>query len=115
MSDYRNLIDERTGRGATFKLFNVTRKTYDIGSTSSSQYLGRQLQIELKGGAILLEPGALQYSLGHLSAEVQKKRGGRLFASRRRASGNRRIGVCDQIFRDRAGLDGTNAQTFHHR
>ncbi len=76
MSNYRNLIDERTGKGATFKLFNVTRKTHDVGSTSSSQYLGRQLQMQLTGGAVLLEPGALQYSLGRLTAEVQKNEAG---------------------------------------
>ena len=72
MSNYRNLIDERTGKGATFKLFSITRKTYDLGSSSASHYLGRQLQIELKGGSALLEPGALQYSKGRLQIEVQK-------------------------------------------
>lgn len=76
MADYRQLIDERRGRGATFKLFNVTRKTHDVGSTSAARYLGRQLQIELDGGSALLEPGALQYSRGQLSAEVQKNEAG---------------------------------------
>ena len=76
MSDYRNLLDSRTGRGATFELYSVTRKTHDVGSASASRYLGRQLRIKLDGGSALLEPGALQYSLGQLTAEVQKNETG---------------------------------------
>ena len=75
---YRTLIDERAGRGATFKLFNLSRKSHDIGSNIVNQYLGRQLQIQLNGGSVLLEPGALQYSRGRLTAEIQKNESGGL-------------------------------------
>ena len=76
MSEYRQLIDERNGRGANFKLFKLTRKSHEIGNQTVSHYLGRQLQVELNGGSVLLEPGALQYSRGQLSVEVQKNEAG---------------------------------------
>jgi len=69
MSDFRKLVDEKTGRGAKFELFNVSR--LDTITERRSQ-VGRQIKITLNGGAAALEPGALQYSVGQLQIEVQK-------------------------------------------
>ncbi len=69
MSDFRKLADEKTGRGAKFELYDVSRHDR---ITDRRMHLGRQLKITLSGGSAALEPGALQYSLGHLQVEVQK-------------------------------------------
>jgi uncharacterized protein (AIM24 family) len=69
MADFRKLVDEKTGRGAKFELFDVSRHDR---ITDRRMHLGRQLRITLTGGSAALEPGALQYSIGHLQAEVQK-------------------------------------------
>lgn len=76
MSEYRTLLEERTGRGAKFEIFSVNRKTHISGQGNVSRYLGRQLRITLTGGSALLEPGALQYSVGSLTAEIQKNEAG---------------------------------------
>jgi len=69
MADFRKLVDEKTGRGAKFELFDVSRHDR---ITDRRMHLGRQLRITLTGGSAALEPGALQYSIGHLQTEVQK-------------------------------------------
>lgn len=69
MSDFRTLVDEQTGNGARFELFDVSRHDK---ITERRMLVGRQLCITLTGGAAALEPGALQYSIGQLTAEVQK-------------------------------------------
>jgi uncharacterized protein (AIM24 family) len=69
MSEFRKLVDSKVGRGATFELYDVSRHDR---ITDRRTHLGRQLKITLDGGSAALEPGALQYSLGHLTAEVQK-------------------------------------------
>lgn len=69
MSDFRKLVDEKTGRGVKFELFDVSRHDK---ITERRMQVGRQLRITLSGGAAALEPGALQYSIGQLQIEVQK-------------------------------------------
>jgi uncharacterized protein (AIM24 family) len=69
MSDFRKLVDEKTGRGVKFELYDVSR--LDKITERRSQ-VGRQIKITLTGGSAALEPGALQYSIGHLQIEVQK-------------------------------------------
>ena len=69
MSDFRKLADQKTGSGAKFELFDVSRLDQ---ITERRTQVGRQLKITLSGGSAALEPGALQYSIGHLQAEVQK-------------------------------------------
>lgn len=69
MSEFRTLVDEQAGNGAKFELYDVSRHDR---ITERRKLVGRQIKITLTGGAAALEPGALQYSLGHLTAEVQK-------------------------------------------
>ena len=69
MSDFRKLVDEKTGRGCKFELFDVSRHDK---ITERRLQVGRQIKITLNGGSASLEPGALQYSHGHLQATVQK-------------------------------------------
>lgn len=78
MSEFRTLLDQRAGKGAKFELFSVTRKNSFMGQQAASAYLGRQLRITLTGGSALLEPGALQYSVGKMTAEIQKNESGGL-------------------------------------
>lgn len=87
MADYRTKIDENTGRGARFELYQFNRKSFALGmdGAAPSVMLGspstaRQLRIVLDGGSALLEPGALQYAHGRLQVEVQKNEQGGLFA-----------------------------------
>lgn len=69
MSDFRRLADEKTGRGIKFELFDVSRHDK---VTERRVQVGRQIKITLNGGAVALEPGALQYSVGQMQIEVQK-------------------------------------------
>jgi uncharacterized protein (AIM24 family) len=69
MSDFRKLVDEKTGRGVKFELFDVSRHDR---ITDRRTLVGRQIRISLSGGSAALEPGALQYSHGQLQVEVQK-------------------------------------------
>ena len=69
MADFRSLADSKTGRGAKFELFDVSRHDQ---ITERRTQIGRQLKITLSGGSAALEPGALQYSVGQLTTEVQK-------------------------------------------
>jgi uncharacterized protein (AIM24 family) len=69
MADFRTLADTKTGRGAKFELFDVSRHDQ---ITERRTQIGRQLKITLSGGSAALEPGALQYSVGQMTTEVQK-------------------------------------------
>lgn len=81
MSDYRKLVDEVEGDGVRIAKYRyiekrmVTRGLPTEGGTITfvpeltDIY---QLCIELKGGAILLEPGALQYMHGRIESSVQR-------------------------------------------
>ena len=69
MSEFRKLADEQVGNGAKFELYDVSRHDR---ITERRMLVGRQIKITLTGGSAALEPGALQYSLGQLTAEVQK-------------------------------------------
>ncbi|AHE54311.1 AIM24 family protein [Sphingomonas sanxanigenens] len=95
MSDYRTKIDEKTGRGARFELYQFKRKSYSlgIGGEGATYYGGepitvRQLRIILDGGSALLEPGALQYAHGKLQVEVQQNEQGGFFARAVRSAGS---------------------------
>lgn len=93
MADYRTKIDERAGRGASFELYQFTRKTYALGvdGTAPTMLSGpttaRQLRVILAGGSALLEPGALQYAHGKLAVEVQKNEQGGIFARAMKSAG----------------------------
>lgn len=69
MSEFRTLVDEKNGRGCRFELYDVTRHDK---ITERRMLVGRQIKVVLSGGSAALEPGALQYSHGHLQATVQK-------------------------------------------
>lgn len=96
MTDYRTKIDEKTGTGAHFELYQFARKSYALGMASEAGAIHvqpthprtmRQLRIKLDGGAALLEPGALQYAVGNLQIEVQKNEQGGIFARAVRSAG----------------------------
>jgi uncharacterized protein (AIM24 family) len=81
MSDYRKLVDEVEGDGVRIGKYRyvdkrmVTRGLPTEGGTV--QYVPEltdiyQLCIELKGGAILLEPGALQYMHGRIESSIHR-------------------------------------------
>ncbi|WP_295527875.1 AIM24 family protein [Novosphingobium sp. Chol11] len=94
MADYRTKIDEKTGTGARFELYQFARKSYALGMAGEPGGIHvqpartmRQLRIVLAGGAALLEPGALQYAIGKLQVEVQKNDQGGIFARAVRSAG----------------------------
>lgn len=96
MTDYRTMIDEKSGRGTRFELYQFARKSYALGMTGEPGAIHvmpahpstvRQLRIVLDGGAALLEPGALQYAVGALQVEVQKNDQGGIFARAVRSAG----------------------------
>jgi len=96
MTEYRTKIDEKTGTGARFELYQFARKSYALAMPgeagaihvqSSHPRTMRQLRIVLDGGAALLEPGALQYATGKLQVEVQKNDQGGMFARAVRSAG----------------------------
>lgn len=95
MADYRSKIDEAAGAGVRFELYQFRRKTYALGRAPQGagapaagagaatagpvihlhppvEASARQLRIVLEGGAVLLEPGALQYAHGQLQVDMQK-------------------------------------------
>lgn len=93
MGEYRTKIDEKIGRGARFELYQFKRKSYSLamGGGPTPVYGGdpvtaRQLRIVLDGGSALLEPGALQYASGKLTAEVQKNDQGGIFGRMARSA-----------------------------
>lgn len=91
---YRVKADESVGQTATFEVHEFTRVTHaplgmsyghpmSFGSGDSSGTLNvihaaavplrsRQLKCILKGGSVLLEPGALQYAHGQIQVDVAK-------------------------------------------
>ena len=94
--DFRTVIDEKTGNGCKFQLFDVGRNDKIMGR---QQHLGRQLKITLTGGSAALEPGAFQYSAGQIQAEVQKNDKNAGFFSRQIAQAGTGESAYSTIFR----------------
>ena len=109
MSDFRTLVDEQTGNGAKFELFEVSRHDR---IAERRRVVGRQLKISLTGGAAALEPGALQYSLGALTAEVQKNDPNAGFFRRKIQSAGTGESAYSTIFRG-SGVVWTELTTKH--
>jgi len=82
MADYRELVDEVEGDGVRMAKYRfVDKRTMTRGvptdAAGGMHYIAEltdifQLCIELKGGAVLLEPGALQYMHGRIESAVQR-------------------------------------------
>jgi uncharacterized protein (AIM24 family) len=97
MTEYRTKIDERTGTGARFELYQFARKSHALAMgpvdpaavrvEHSMPTTVQQLRIVLDGGAALLEPGALQYCIGNLQIDVQRNDTGGIFARAVRSAG----------------------------
>jgi len=93
MSEYRTKIEEKSGRGARFELYQFQRKSHTHDTSTGTHYSGhllnsRQLRIVLEGGSALLEPGALQYANGKLQIEVQQNEQGGFFARAVKSAGS---------------------------
>ena len=61
MSEYRTKIEEKSGRGARFELYQFQRKSHTHDTSTGTHYSGhllnsRQLRIVLEGGSAL--PGS---------------------------------------------------------
>jgi len=89
MAEFRNVVATEAGDGVVFEIHEFARKTHvspapaapPAGAAAgqlrvvhmpSVARVSRQIRIALTGGAVLLEPGAFQYSHGRITAEVQK-------------------------------------------
>lgn len=102
--DYRFKTDELAGASVTFEVHQFRRESHaplgmsmwdamQVGSGQSAATVrihhaaavplkSRQLCMRLNGGAVLLEPGALQYAKGALQVEVTKNDKGGNFLTR---------------------------------
>jgi len=89
MAEFRNVVATEAGDGVVFEIHEFARKTHvspapaappagaagaqlRVVHMPSVARVSRQIRIALTGGAVLLEPGAFQYSHGRITAEVQK-------------------------------------------
>jgi uncharacterized protein (AIM24 family) len=81
MTEYRRLEEEVEGDGVKISKYRFVRKRTVSGGGAAADGDVRniseltsnfQLCIELTGGAILLEPGALQYMYGKIESSVQQ-------------------------------------------
>lgn len=92
MTEYRRPTAAQQGDGIKMTVHRYAEKrlvTRGIPSPdgASVQYVAEgtdifQLQIELDGGGVLLEPGALQYMHGRIESEVVRHEPGKSFISR---------------------------------
>ncbi|UFA51784.1 AIM24 family protein [Deinococcus radiophilus] len=79
---HMQLVQENRGDGITFRIHALTRVTRfshgQDGSLSETREMdGRfTVEAELQGSGVLIEPGAFQYSVGHLQAGVQQQQEG---------------------------------------
>jgi uncharacterized protein (AIM24 family) len=93
---FRQLIQEETYGGVTMRIHRYVEKKMvarglPTGVEGQFHYIAEptdvhQLEIELKNAAALIEPGALQYSYGSLSAEVVRHEANKGFFARAAAS-----------------------------
>lgn len=93
---FRQLIQEENHGGITMRVHRYVEKKMvargiPTGVEGQLHYIAEptnvhQLEIELKNGAVLIEPGALQYSYGNLSVEVVRHEANKGFFARAAAS-----------------------------
>lgn len=82
MTEYRKLIEEVEGDGIKIAKYRFVEKRlvtrgFPTDATAGLHYVVEaadifQLCIELRGGSVLLEPGALQYMHGKIDSTIQK-------------------------------------------
>ena len=88
MGEQRQLLDTGHGAGMRVELYQLTLKKHSIGRYAAGTpempggelrlyetNTARQVRFVLEGGGVLLEPGALQWSRGRLTIEIQKSEG----------------------------------------
>lgn len=76
------LVQENRGDGITFRIHALTHVTRFSHKSDGSLDETREMdgrftvEAELQGSGVLIEPGAFQYSVGHLQAGVQQQQEG---------------------------------------
>lgn len=93
---FRQMIQEESRGGVTMRVHRYVEKKMvarglPTGVEGQMHYIAEptdvhQLEIEISNAAVLIEPGALQYSYGNLSAEVVRHEANKGFFARAAAS-----------------------------